>query len=937
MLSRLIRTRQIQAFTLTEFMVSFGILAILVLVLVFGVGRFRSTQRNEQLRIDFLNSLTTLRAEFKKDVEIALLNNSPTAEVNITADAQNRFYGIGTNVDSADQFSFQVFKPLHQSLTLPVTLNSTTNTLRIVPPQAASTTPNNERDYLRKALTSGKYFVVSNQTAQAIFEKPVSSPSNNISSLTLGSNQALTTFGPQFTAQSNLIRTAEKITFNWNQSSKVLTRTSDYRTDASPAQDVIFSNVVDFRVGYTFRLRQDSGVADTAIVPTPPTNRILSALNLPNTLQEAWTESNCVASSGQKKAVVNGAIIPSCVKPKNIDRVYVHLKVQTDLPVDQWTSVDAGIEGLRVRFDGGTKTALVDFELTSRAFSLMSSSLATGTDITCQPNSGSHCKPQCSQIFTSLNQNDANWIGYGRYRGHPQGASDYCLCWTDHRTNQVEGTFEGSAWRGIGTWSLIPTWSVNGDNTPENNQVEACGRHYGCSVQGGFLQPDSRPGTPFPGRVIHPGYRAACECLQGPNQDYFINRTNGPRFESATGPQVGGFLLTAQLAAYKGDSTSSNPYLDPRDRHLNCANYNSCGTTLDQYFGTTSSNLAQQAMTNRCGCLTQNIPYACDTRKSQAEQDASCTSASASQITFSQLDFARICNREFRNSSGALACPNTWAPENFSGNVTVPAWTQNLNMFQTNNSSSPTPRYNIENATSNISLARRFGISQTVAEACECLENNVAGQFTSTGFQSNNSGSGNIYPATLAAGIADLDFRTPAPNPNAVANLSNPSWLPINPWFPTSNQPPQNYPTYGSNASGTVPSYSFVTTDNPGNSSFNTALPANTCSANHCTLLNNSGPGCCLAQQPTNLVSVNDQLESWNGFCRSENDGPTGSRCTSPSLNGRGTQGGGLAIAEIITIRSYITQRAYPGAATASTQNLPIDCGGQQIAGSGGM
>jgi hypothetical protein len=439
-------------------------------------------------------------------------------------------------------------------------------------------------------------------------------------------------------------------------------------------------------------------------------------------------------------------------------------------------------------------------------------------------------------------------------------------------------------------------------------------------------------GTPFPGRVIHPGYKAACECLQGPNPDYFVNRSNGPRFDSATGPQIGGFLLTSQIADYKGDSSSSNPYLNPQDRHLNCENYSSCGTTLDQYFGSAASNLAQQAMTNRCGCLTQNIPYACDTRKSQAEQDSACTSASASQIAFNRLDFARICNRDNRNDSAALACPNTWAPESFNGSVTVPAWTQSLTMFQTNNSSSPAARYNIENATSNISLARRFGISQTVAEACECLENNVAGQFMPGGFQTNSLGNNNIYPATFAAGIVDLDFRAPNINPATVnPSLLNPTWYQTNPASGSS------YPTYGSNVSNPIPGYSGVTTDNLGNSVFNSWLPTNTCSANHCTLLSNGGPGCCVAQQPTDLASVVDSHEAWNGFCRSQNDGTSASRCSAPTLNGFSSAGGLTAIAEIIAVRSYITQRPMNLAAPAATSHLPTDCGGQQIAGTGGL
>lgn len=939
MLSRLVRERKIKAFTLTELMVSFGILAVLVLVLVFGVGRFRSTQRNEQLRVEFLNSLTNLRAEFKKDVEIALLNNSPTAEVNITADAQNRFYGIGTNVDAADQFSFQVFKPLHQSLTLPVKIDSNANILHVIPP-ASTTGPNNERAYLQGALTSAKYFVVSNQTAQAIFERPASSSANSASALTLGSTQPLNTFGPQFTSQSNLIRTAEKVIFSWNQSSKVLTRTSDYRTDAQPTQDVLFSNVLDFRVGYTFRLRQDAGVNDNAILPNTPVG-IVSALNLPNTMQEAWTASNC-APSGQQP-VVNGQIISNCVKPKNIDRIYVHLKFQTDLPVAQFASLDAGIEGLRVRFDRENSHVLVDFELTSRSFSLMTTALASGMDVTCQPNAGSHCKPQCSEIFVSRNSSDANWIGYGRYRGHPQGASDYCLCWTDHSTNQIETT--------IGNWSLLPNWTAAGENSPEDNQVEACGRHYGCDSN--FLRPDSNWQSATPGRIVHPGYKLACDCLQGPTSNHFVNRSADfrPRFDTATGPQQGGYTLNSSITQYRNNSTS-NPYLEPQDRHLSCARPGQCISSMSRFYGIPStSSLAQNTLDARCGCLSRNIPYACDTRNpSQAQNDSACSQASGSTIDYAELNFAKLCNRDYRNnSSNPLSCPNTWAPANQTGSVNLPNFNLTLDVFSTNNPdlSQPQARYNIENSTGNISYSRRFGISRTLAEACECLANNIAGEFTTTGtgssmnygYRSNldtTSSTPNLntaYPPTLAQGIANLDFRVPNSNPTtAVPNLSSPA-------FPTSNQinGTFSYPTFGSNQSQFSPNYSVVTTDSAGTTSFSTWASSQSCGANHCTLNGGQGLGCCTQQQASNVASisaVDNRLQPWNGFCRTT--GPQA--CSSISLSGATTIVPQNAVAaEMYSVRRYITQRTNPNGAANSNANLPADCAGPSGSGVAGQ
>ncbi len=935
MLSRFIRTRKIRAFTLTEFMVSFGILAILVLVLVFGVGRLRSTQRNERLRVDFLNSLTNLRAEFKKDIEVALLNNSPTADVNVSTTNQSRFYGIGTNIDTTEQFSFQIFKPLHQSLTLPVKANSQTNTLTIVPSSSASAA--NERTYLQRALTSGKYFVISNQTAQAIFERPASSSSNSSSALRLGAIPAVSSFGTQFTAQSNMIRTAEKVTFDWNQSSKLLTRTSDYRTDSAPTQELLFSNVLDFRVGYTFRTRQDTGVQDNAIIPSRPVG-ILSALNLPNTLDEAWALSNCVVSG--QPAVVNGQIVPNCVKPKNIDRIYVHLKIQTDLPVSQFASLDAGIEGLRVRFDSATNAALVDFELSSRAFSLMQVALASGQNITCQPNSASHCKPECSEIFTSRNSNDANWIGYGRYRGHPQGASDYCLCWTDHATNQIETT--------MGNWSLLPNWTAGGDNTPENNQVEACGRHYGCDAT--FLRPDNNWQSATPGRIVHPGYKLACDCLQGPstNTNFFVNRTTDfkPRFDSSTGPQQGGFTLNSTITQYKNNSTS-NPYLEPQDRHLSCEKPSQCITSMNRYYGIPStSTAAQDTLNARCGCLTQNIPWSCDTRNpSQAQSDASCRSATGSIISYQELNFARLCNRDYRHNSNQnpLSCPNTWAPRDQTGTVNLPHFNLSLDVFATNNPDPalPADRYNIENASGNIAFSRRFGITRTVAETCECLANNIAGEFHTTGSgsslsygyspnldTSNNPNTNTLYPPTLVEGIANLDFRAPNRAPTtAVSGLSSPA-------FPTSHPMMSvSYPTFGSNVSQTSPNYSVVTTDGAGARTFSTWAPSQSCGANHCTINTSAGLGCCLQQQASNVASitaVSNLLQPWNGFCRTAIL-PT---CTAIGAVGSTTIIAQNAVsAEMNSIRRYITQRTNPTGAANSNANLPADCGGP--AGSG--
>lgn len=892
-----------RAVTLTELAVSFGIGSTLVLLLVLGLSSFQKTQKNEQARMALINTIANLKASFQADIEVAVLNNSSTSFLNIVGDTNNRLYGMGTNIDSPGEFSFQVFKPFNESLSLPVSFANGTNSINVTTPTTG--TSSNEATYMQTALASGRYFLISNALIQALVERA------NSSTNVLNPNPNLTTFGLQFAGQSNFIRTAEKITFDWNETSGTLQRTSAFRSGGQATQEVFLTNVRNFRIGYTFRKRQDLGFQDSAIIPPIPATP--NALNLPNTFEEAWTLSNCAPSGDY--ILTTGWINLSCVRPANINRVYVHLEFKTDLTKDQLQNLETSIEGVKIQFNTSNQTVLVDFELTARDFSdRAAAALATGQNVTCQPTTTNHCRAQCAEVFTSTDPNSPSWIGYGRYKGHPNGASDYCLCWTDLQSGQLESP--------IGNWNLLPAWTASGNNTPANNQVEACGRHYGCNFA--FLNQIT---------TIHPGYKLACDCLQGPTDDHFVNRSisNRPRFDSLSGPQLGGYTLKDSLTQYQGNSSSSNPFLDPKDRHINCSQFGNCAGSMNRFYNVpTGSNLAQTTLTQRCGCLTSNIPYACDTRNlSEAANDPSCKAATGTTINFASLDFSMLCNRDYRNNTTTpLACPNTWAPANFSSSVTVPTFDLPLDVFNANASdpNNTQARYHIQTTSNNIPLASRFGISRTIAETCECLETSISGRYQSSNnglFASNLNAEGEVldnfasYPATIGQGVNELDFRIPIDPGNL------PGGNPPAPTAVTSNGVTVSiaqYPVLGSNISRSSPDYYAITPNTSGG--WNLAQqwsPSTTCGANHCTLNGNAGPGCCTQQQTATVASITSpDLQPWSGYCRA-NSAPV---CATVG-NFTNVQAPFL---EIGLIRRWITQ-------TPAPNQLPADCGGAPSGG----
>jgi hypothetical protein len=925
------------------------LLAVLIAVAYVGISSLRDRRNLESARVEFFLKAAEIKNKIKDDIEVAILNNGFTASRNLNAERlQNantqKYFGLGTSYltpDMAD-VELQVFKPFNQSLSVPVQVDI--KKVRILGWQ--NNLDATTKLYWQKAVSSANYFMISNDRKNIIFPRSPQSAFNNSQAEIyplLSPSVDATPFSSQaaiadFSQASNIIRTVEKVRYNYDSATRRLSRTGHFKQNQS-ATSIIAERVLNFRVGYTFKAMNDS---DPAILPVEPWGD-LAAGNLPTSFSEAWAISNC--APGGNPIDATGQVIPACVKPQNINDVYLSFTIETDLPPRAIQNADYEDMQIQLVADAETNrvSAIIDFRVKPRNFSnSLGTELAAGENVNCAPTQANRCKASCSSAFQNLNRGADDWIGYGRYVGHPEGASSYCKCWTDPDTEEVK----------LGDWASIPQWST-ASTAQQKAQTEACGLEYGCHW-----------GTVWK----HEGYQLACNCLrtQDGSSDHFVLRAeeSRPRFVSKTEAETGGFALRnlnwsdEHLASIRDDGALS--------RNIRCYNYPVCWAAMTTYFneigqggnlpnGTAENNI----FTNRCSCLSNDIPYACDTRAiSQGTAPSNeCLSTEGEAIARGYVDFNKVCNQAARNNSGPIACVNTWMSAVPSGSLMMPPFNVDLspNLVDFRNPMGVTLSNDegLYLGMGSGNFAAKLGISEDLVKACECLEKRVSGQQQGTSFQEVSNSTTFIYPSWPGY----VDFREPS---TPTQSFSPPGYTRI-------------YATDGSSQDRSVPTYRIISrqqfTDHrvrfadqncqsmsawniyscnlggqevicgPGtwdeavteanqatvmgscrvfsadpNTTF-TGVPtlfqrtendSNTCGANLC-MMGFGGTHCCTNQYPDANGLIFDALEEWSGYCRAACGG-------SQFQTGR-----------VNELRGLITEG----------DTLPIGCGGSASSGQG--
>ena len=674
---------------------------------IVGISAFRERRATETAKYNFLLQMSALKQRISEDIKEAVFTNGFSADINarsLNDPNALKFFGLGTTVKRTDppHFELQIFRPFNQFLSVPVSITDSRISI-----SRWDTINSVQKTYWLNALNASNFLLVSNDKKSFIFPRsPLQSEANlragSILPTTTGSNGvdfSRQSVSADYLNSSNILRTVERVVYRHQGSNTPLIRIGHFQQTQDHVE-ILADRVRSFQVGYTFRRREKS---DVAIIPPLPPTQPFSAFDLPQSLSEAWEISR---NSQNEPMCTNpydsaGRVIPLCVRSHNINQVYVRLVIETDLPPSLFRTrneeiiMDHEDMRIRVRPELGQQrvVATVDFSSSPRAYSdTVGQQLASGQFVECDPSvAANRCQPNCTNAYKSLNRTDVDWIGYGRYVGHPEGESSYCKCWT------AVGDWNKSGARDVKEdHGRLVNWKAG---TPQQTeQLEACGREYGCA------------GNWAPWK--HPGYNLGCDCLRtaksGQVDDYFILKSpiHKPRFETGNNNQIreiGGHHLNDGLGG-RPDRLSlldpnlislQTPNLAPLNRSLRCfPHWWKCMADVRAYFSrrgqghllhsSYSSPTNFDFFVQRCQCLSREIPYACDTAAiaNGASPSSECLQNNDNaQLYRATLSYDQLCNRDFRiNSSNSKSCPAAWTS-------LAPGETNTMQYFQANLSS----------------------------------------------------------------------------------------------------------------------------------------------------------------------------------------------------------------------------------------------------------
>jgi hypothetical protein len=884
-------------FTLIEMLISLSMLFVIIGISTLGLNHFRSGQSFVIQHNRFLTEVAQAKETIRDDIRVALANNGYTATEGLGTPGTSTFYfGLGTSQSTASQFEFQIFKPLHQSLAVPVSINANQASLTTIHDLRNSTDPQENKlaEYWISALREAKFFTINNSRKAVLIEKGNTVESDEALIVEAAEEIPLSDGASDFVNSVNLIRTAERIQYTFSSADQTILRISEARSD-QPESTVILEGIRSFEVGYTFRDYESSGI----MIPQLP-NQPLTADILPHSFQEAW---NTPDSSG-RTCLNEGQFDESkCVQSKHIDRVFVRIEIETDFLIESVPTEWSDYQDMSIRWNPssahGRAVAIIDFQAQPENYNQLSAGLlSSGSNISCAPTLENRCKASCSSTFSNPDRNAPDWIGYGRHIDHPSGASSYCTCWTN--PSNPDEIF-------IGDWNRLPTiTSWLNASLGDRDRLTACGREYGCH------HPESH-------KLFekNPAYRLACGCLRSSDSiqtdNYYVNRTsnNAPQFESNHGPELLGYTLNPTLSL----SDPSLTTLNALNRSLRCVNYQICDAAMNAYFGAGTSN---NLFIERCQCLTNDISANCDTQAINSNPNSiteECKAAQGEPISPSHINYTKVCNRDFRNGTGPMTCKNTWSPiagptaastalPPFTG-INISAWNQIPINSETPSFDASTQEGGVYHflSTGSNAFSSKLGISRSVADACECLEKKIQGVFVSGTNQTStyDSLTADELRSFAYQNLSTLDFRQPL--------LTQPASAP--------SSPQQDRTTFASHTDSQPPSYKAVSycsvLGEPNAPCFSvwTIIPSagsKSCGQYFCSQVTGSGPGCCTIPKPAANGVITDGLEAWSGFCHSS--------CqifssTQPAFNQD----------EVDTIRRWIT-------GTATGQPLPITCGG---------
>lgn len=173
------------------------------------------------------------------------------------------------------------------------------------------------------------------------------------------------------------------------------------------------------------------------------------------------------------------------------------------------------------------------------------------------PNS-SHCNPNCSEQFIDENPGGLLYVAYGRYIGHPEGASAYCECGT-----RPDGSFlspETPSGR-----DDIPDWEYSG-NAFDKERTNSCNRYFGRS----FYLP-----------YYHPAQRLASRCmLEG--QEFIAEET----YDSELNRDFYGYDGVNHYGLFPVEDLIQTT----NQNYINCTEWDPCEGFLNDLIGSSAAD-----------------------------------------------------------------------------------------------------------------------------------------------------------------------------------------------------------------------------------------------------------------------------------------------------------------------------------------------------------
>lgn len=503
--------------------------------------------------------------------------------------------------------------------------------------------------------------------------------------------------------------------------------------------------------------------------------------------------------------------------------------ISYEIPLVGIRSSDINENNSRFIFDpDGSVYYRVEDKINLPLFLLKRSGLVSGNDgelAICprgeNESKASRCRKECVNLFDAGNLWDPdplpwNWIGYGKYVGHSDGASDYCRAstYTDSQGKTVVKPAEDLFWGSSHAFS----WREVSTGDERYIRMQAAVQHFGPALPN--VDWNDSP----------PGWYLAVNCFQP--QDVLERAPENSTHRFIFDSEKLKNLMKTTPAAYpenpgfgscdeNGNGTCQAPIDGSADWNFLSINNASCkmsSTQCDLYaedYYRLAVPRAQRATLTKDSNRFRSFSNKCRCENVLKNESGDLTNVRRSP---GYIDWMSICNLRHRaDDSASASCPSFFM-----------------------DSGSSFDRYIVADDNSVL------GLSQDQAMTCECLYSR---------YQSNLKADPNFE----IPNVKNFDFRSPI-------NWDSPP-DPVE----TYNDFKTLYNDLTSGLSGTTraasPSTFGTTLDYSLRSDTSTerSLNVESCAGTWCSQLG-SGLACCSRVVPQNDV-VNDEFEAWAGYC----------------------------------------------------------------------